>query len=101
MQRRGAKNRPERLQVSSETEKAEPGRRISRRNGLFPIEDGLDGFDGLGRLNGGVRSHMRTRLDLKFPDKGRFAGNFPRNTRFCPTARVCCAVISNAWTEIP
>src|SRR4029077_9235850 len=29
MQRRGAKNRPERLQVSSETEKAEPGRRIS------------------------------------------------------------------------
>ena len=30
-----------------------------RGNGLFPIEDG---FDGLGRLNGGVRSHMRTRL---------------------------------------
>ena len=34
--------------------------------------------------------------DPKFPAKGRFAGNFPRNTRFCPKARVCCAVISKA-----
>ena len=30
-----------------------------RRNGLFPIDDG---WRGLGRLDGGVRSRMRTRL---------------------------------------
>ena len=39
--------------------------------------------------------------DPKFPAKGHFAGNFAQNTRFCPTALVSCAVISNAWTEIP
>ena len=35
-----------------------------RRNGLFPIEDGFDGF---GRLDGGVRSQIRTGLRPKIP----------------------------------
>ena len=68
------------------------------KNALFGVVPETRGLQG---LDGGVRSHLRTGLDLKFPAKGRFAGNFPRNTRFCPKARVCCAVISNAWAEIP
>ena len=35
-----------------------------RRNGLFPVEDG---FDGLERLDGGVRSQIRTGLRPKIP----------------------------------
>src|SRR6478752_1167831 len=59
MQRPGAKNRPERLRMSQRPKTPNKAFEYPRGNGLFPIEDG---FDGLGRLNGGVRSHMRTRL---------------------------------------
>src|SRR6266436_880629 len=41
-----------------------------RRNGLFPIDDG---WRGLGRLDGGVRSRMRTRLPVICPISGCFS----------------------------
>jgi hypothetical protein len=56
MQRRGAKNRPERLQVSSKTEKAEQAVEYPRRNCLFPIKGGFAGFR---RMSGG-RDRDRT-----------------------------------------
>src|ERR1700681_4826558 len=45
---------------------------------------------------GGVHSQIRTGLHPYFPDKGRFTGNFSRNTDFCTKALVSCAVISKA-----
>src|ERR1700681_3235421 len=45
---------------------------------------------------GGVHSQIRTGLHPYFPDKGRFTGNFSRNTGFCTKALVSCAVISKA-----
>ena len=44
-----------------------------RRNGLFPIDDG---WRGLGRLDGGVRSHMRTGLYWNFPVIREFNRDF-------------------------
>jgi hypothetical protein len=64
MQRPEANNRPERPLLSSETGSVENGRRDPRRNGLFLIDDG---FRGSGRLDGGVRSQMRTGLRLAIP----------------------------------
>jgi hypothetical protein len=59
MQRPEAKNPPERPLLSAETGNVENRRQDPRRNGLFSIDDG---FRGSGRLDGGVRSRMRTRL---------------------------------------
>ena len=44
-----------------------------RRNGLFLVGPEICG---LGGLDGGVYSLIRTGLDLQFPDHGRFTGNF-------------------------
>jgi hypothetical protein len=44
-----------------------------RRSGPFPIDDG---FFGLGGLDGGVRSHMRTRLRGNSLLTGKLTGNF-------------------------
>jgi len=49
-------------------------RQDPRRNGLFSIDDG---FRGSGRLDGGERSHMRTRLHPQFP------ANREKYTEFC------------------
>ena len=64
MQRPGAKNRPERLRMSQRPKTPNKAFEYPRGTGLFPIEDG---FDGLGRLNGGVRSQMRTGLCIENP----------------------------------
>ena len=72
-QRPEAKNPPERPLLSAETGNLKIGMKNPRRNGLFLIDDG---FRSSGRLDGGVRSQIRTGLHLEFPDKGRFTGNF-------------------------
>src|SRR5258707_15864921 len=59
MQRPEAKNPPERPLWSAETRNVENSRQDPRRNGLVSIDDG---FCGSGRLDGGVRSRIRTRL---------------------------------------
>jgi hypothetical protein len=59
MQRLEAKISPERPLLSAETGIVENRRQDPRRNGLFSIDDG---FRGSARLDGGVRSHMRTGL---------------------------------------
>src|SRR5258706_15711606 len=59
MQRPEAKNPPERPLLSAETGNVENRRQDPRRNGLFSIDDG---FRGSGRLDGGVRSRIRTGL---------------------------------------
>jgi hypothetical protein len=56
--------------MSAETGIAENRRQDPRRNGLFSIDDG---FRSSGRLDGGVRSLIRTGLS---PDNWLFAGNF-------------------------
>src|SRR6266478_5777937 len=64
MQRPEGKNPPERPLLSAETGNVENGRQESPRKGLFSIDDG---FRSSGRLGGGVRSHMRTRLPCFHP----------------------------------
>jgi len=59
MQRPEPKNPPERPLCRQRPGNVENRRQDPRRNGLFSIEDG---FRGSGRLGGGVRSRMRTRL---------------------------------------
>jgi hypothetical protein len=61
MQRLAARNPSERPVLSPETENAENRRQDPRRNGLFRIDDG---FPSSGRLDGGVRSQIRTGLRL-------------------------------------
>ena len=73
MQRLEAKNPPERPLLSAETGNVQIGDKNPRRNGLFSIDDG---FRGSGRLDGGVRSHIRTGLDPELPDKWLFTGYF-------------------------
>ena len=58
-QRPEAKNPPERPSCRQRPGNVENRRQDPRRNGLFSIEDGSRGS---GRLGGGVRSRMRTRL---------------------------------------
>jgi hypothetical protein len=64
MQRPEAKNPPERPLLSAKTGNSKIGVKNTRRNGLFSIDDG---FRSSGRLDGGVRSQMRTGLHPKFP----------------------------------
>src|SRR6266851_5027086 len=64
MRRLEAKNPPERPLLSAETGNVENRRQDPRRNGLLSINDG---FRGSGRLGGGVRSQMRTRLRASIP----------------------------------
>src|ERR1700676_1335829 len=97
-QRPEAKNPPEGPVMSAETGNSKIGVKNPRRNGLFLIGDG---FRSSGRLDGGVRSQVRTGLRLQFPDKCRFTGNFSRNTGFCTKPLVSCAVISKACARIP
>jgi hypothetical protein len=59
MQRLEAKNPPKRPSISAETGNLKMGVKNSRRNGLFPIDDG---FRGSGGLDGGVHSQIRTGL---------------------------------------
>jgi hypothetical protein len=61
--------------MSAETGIAENRPQDPRRNGLFSIDDG---FRSSGRLNGGVRSQMRTRL---LQEQGIF-DEFSRKTGF-------------------
>ncbi len=65
MQRPEAKIPPERPLLSAETGNVENGWQESRRNGLFPIEDG---FRGSGRLDGGGCS--RAKLVSEGQNKG-------------------------------
>ena len=74
MQRLEAKNPPERPLLSAETGNVQIGDKNPRTNGLFSIDDG---FCGSGRLDGGVRSHIRTGLEPELPDKWLFTGYFP------------------------
>ena len=67
LQRPEAKNPPERPLLSAETGNVENRRQDPRRNGLFSIDDG---FRGSGRLDGGVRSQIRTRLPVIWPISG-------------------------------
>ena len=73
MQRLEAENPPERPLLSAETENVENRPQDPRRNRLFSINDG---FRGSGRLDGGVRSQIRTGLDPELPDKWLFTGYF-------------------------
>jgi hypothetical protein len=66
MQRPEAKNSPERPLLSPETGNVENKRQDPRKNGLFLIDDS---FRGSGRLDGGVRSQIRTRLHPQIPCK--------------------------------
>jgi hypothetical protein len=69
MQRPKAKNPPERPLLSAETGNVEDRRQDPRRNGPFAVDDG---FYGSGRLDGGVRSQIRTRLPVILPKQGDF-----------------------------
>ena len=73
MQRPEAQNPPERPLLSAETGNVENRRQDPRRNRLFSIDDG---FYGSGRLDGGVRSQLRTGLDAELPDNWLFTGYF-------------------------
>ena len=73
MRRLDAKKSPERPLLSVETGNVESMRQDPRRNGLFSIGDD---FGGLGRLDGGVRSQIRTRLRRQFPANRELTGNF-------------------------
>jgi hypothetical protein len=74
MQRPGAINRPKRPLMSAETERVERTGRNPRRNGLSSVDDG---FCGSLRLDGGVRSQIRTGLRLANSLlTGNFTGNF-------------------------
>jgi hypothetical protein len=73
MQRREAKNPPERPLISAETGNLKIGVKNPRRNGLFLIDDS---FRSSGRLDGGVGSHMRTRLHGNSLLTGKLTGNF-------------------------
>jgi hypothetical protein len=73
MQRPEAKNPPKRLSVSAETGNLKMGVKNPRRNGLFSIDGD---FPGSGRLGGGVRSRMRTRLQPNSLLTGKNTGNF-------------------------
>jgi hypothetical protein len=64
MQRLEAKNPPDRPLFTAETRNAQNRQQDPRRNGLFSIDDG---FRGSRRLNGGVRSQIRTGLHWQFP----------------------------------
>src|ERR1700730_6344304 len=68
-QRPEAKNPPERPLLSAETGNLKIGVKNPRRNGLFSIGDG---FRGSGRLDGGVRSQIRTGLPVIEPKQGNF-----------------------------
>src|SRR5207244_4342827 len=57
MQRPEARNPPERPLLSAETLNVQNRRQDPRRNGLFSVDDG---FRSSGRLDGGVRSQIRT-----------------------------------------
>jgi len=71
MQRHKAKNRLVRLLLSAETGNVENRRQDPRRNGLFAIDDS---FRSSGRLDGGVRSRIRTRLSGDSTlEQGKFA----------------------------
>jgi hypothetical protein len=61
--------------LSAETEDIENRRQDPRRNGLFSIDDG---FRGSGRLDGGVRSHMRTGLAWFSPENREFFEEFSK-----------------------
>jgi hypothetical protein len=73
MQRPEAKNPPKRLSISAETGNLKMGVKNPRRNGLFPIDGG---FRSSGRLDGGVRSHMRTGLACVLPENREFFAKF-------------------------
>jgi len=75
MQRPEAQNPPERPFLSAETGNVENRRQDLRRNGLFSIDDG---FRGSGRLDGGVRSHMRTGLAWISPEIREFFTKFSK-----------------------
>jgi hypothetical protein len=65
MQRPEPKNPPERPLCRQRPGNVENRRQDPRRNGLLSIEDG---FRGSGRLDGGVRSQIRTSLRSKIAD---------------------------------
>src|SRR5882724_628706 len=67
MRRLEAKNPPERPLLSAETENVENRRQDPRRNGPFSVDDD---FRSSGRLDGGVRSQIRTRLPVIRPKTG-------------------------------
>ena len=73
-------------QTHERSQRQESGNGVAgnpRRNALFGV---VSETPGLRRLDGGVRSQIRTGLDLKFPVKGPFAGNFCEKL---PVLRIC------------
>jgi len=76
MQRPEAKNPPERPIFTAETRNLENRRQDPRRNGPFPIDHG---FSGSGGLDGGVASHVRTRLHLNSLITAVLQGIFAKN----------------------
>ena len=74
------------------------GGKNPRRNGPFSIDDG---FRGSGRLDGGVRSQIRTGLDPGLPDKWLFTGYF---SELLPVIAKCTRipyVNSTTYEQIP
>jgi len=69
MQRQGAKNHHEKGRTPAETKSGKQVAGNPRRSALFGVDWGKGG---LRRLDGGVRSLIRTGLS---PDKWHFAGN--------------------------
>src|SRR6202022_2861970 len=105
IQRPEAKNPPERPLLSAETGNSKIGVKNPRRNGLFLIDDG---FRSSGRLDGGVRSHMRTRLPVIWPISGSFSkktANWRPKVSKRPAARAflyyCANSISGRNRERP
>jgi len=97
MQRLEAKNPPERPLLSAETGNVENRRQDPRRNGLFSIDDRLRGS---GRLDGGVRSQIRTRLPVIWPISGWFwkktASRWPK----MPKSAAAPAFSNICWISI-
>src|ERR1700736_6226116 len=94
MQRPEAQNPPERPLLSAETGNLKISVKNPRRNGLFLIDDG---FRGSGRLDGGVRSRIRTGLRLHFPANREINREFYDSEAFgcdISTKSPCAAAVS-------
>src|SRR5882762_4200136 len=98
MQRQGAKNHHEKGRTPAETKSGKQVAGNPGRSALFGVDSGKGG---LRRLDGGVRSQMRTGLDPELPDKCLFTGYFCELVPVIETCTRIRYVDSMACKQIP
>src|SRR5260370_6204020 len=99
MQRPEAKNPSKRPSISAETGNLKMGVKNPRRNGLFAVDVEICGF---GRLDGGVRSQIRT--GLRFGNSqltGKLTGNFAILGPHKPISLHETTVLQRLFTKFP